>query len=330
MYARRSILGWSLGALFLACAGTTAGGPGGSGSGIGGSSGGASGATTTNTATVAGFVAGYCDLYVPCCADAGLGTGQTCQTLVGALASRGTYNAAAALACLQEMQQASTKSDFCTNGGSGPSCGNVFSGGSGTKGPGQPCSQDGDCLAPSGGSAMCYLQTVSVDGGTASSGTCVQLTSGQPGQGPCFETISGNSSSSAGFGTSMPPPAQGYFCDLATGVMCNFTTQKCTALGTVGQACQGDEDCVASDYCLPFPTDTCAARVANGAPCAASSGNPCQTTSYCDTASQTCKPQLADGAACALDQQCPSGRCTNGKCTASGDSNSSLSLICGP
>jgi|SRR5580658_2518313 hypothetical protein len=319
MKYERGTLAWSL-VLLVGCGGSTGAGAAESGS-VGSTGGG------TTPGTEAEFITAYCNLFVPCCVDAGLGTGQACSIALGALVAQKPYNATAAPACLQEMQQASTQSDFCTNGGSGPSCSNVFSGGSGTKGPGQPCSQDGDCLAPSGGMATCYLQTVFVDGGTASTGSCMQLTAGQAGQGPCFETISGNSSSSAGSSTSMPPPARGYFCDVASGVACNFTTQKCTALGIAGQACQQDQDCVAADYCQAFPTNTCAARIADGASCAASSEDPCQATSYCDSGSQTCKPRLANGVPCTVDQQCQGQMCTNGTC--SGSSNTSLSIICG-
>src|SRR5580658_5373314 len=134
MRYERSILGGSLGLFVLACGGTTSTGPG-----VGSTAGGG-GSTTPGTA--AAFIADYCSLLVPCCADAGLGNGQTCQVLLGALVSQETYNAQAAPACLKSMQQASTQADFCTTGASAPSCDGVFASGSGIKGPGQPCSQD--------------------------------------------------------------------------------------------------------------------------------------------------------------------------------------------
>jgi hypothetical protein len=195
-----------------------------------------------------------------------------------------------------------------------------------TKGPGQPCSQGSECRVPLGGMATCYLQTVGLDGGTASSGSCVEQTAGQAGQGPCLGTVNGDSGSSTTL-SSGPPPSEPYVCNLADGLTCNHTTKKCTLLAATGGPCEVDQDCIAGDYCPPYPATTCAKRIADGAPCTPSVLSPCQATSYCDSGSQTCKPLLADGTVCMLDQQCQSSSCTNGTCGGSG--NLSLALLCG-
>jgi hypothetical protein len=292
--------------------------------GGGGSGGG--GATATPPASLAAFAADYCSLFTPCCMKAGLHVGgQGCQVFVEALAAGQTYNAGAGQACVHETQQLSTQQDFCSAPSSGPSCRNVFSG-SGTKGPGQPCATTTECAAPAGGTANCWIQTTFVDGGTTSSGSCIQLLYGMVGQGPCLGTVSGNSTSFSWSG-SAPPPAMAYLCNVADGVSCNSPTRKCTALSATSQACTQSTDCVAGDYCS-FATSgsTCVAHVANGASCAGTSSNACLTTSYCDTGSQTCKPLLAGGSVCTLDMQCQSHRCINGMC----GFGSQLSLFCAP
>lgn len=193
--------------------------------------------------------------------------------------------------------------------------------------PGQPCKLDSDCAPSSGtgGGAICDFGS-GADGGTSQ--VCVQTLPGKAGQMPCIETVTANgSSSSSGFG--MAPPSLGYLCNTADGVACNFTTHACTALAATGQTCATDVDCVTGDYCnfAASGGEACAPRLADGASCRGSLGNACQTTSICDTTSQTCVAGLPSGAACTSGEPCASRICSNGKCSSSGDIG--LSLLCG-
>jgi hypothetical protein len=251
-----------------------------------------------------------------------------CQAFVDGAASKGTYNASAGQACINALQAASKGATFCTDfGGNLPQCNDVFGAAGGGAGPGQPCNQDSDCAKASGGSAICYSQTTFVDGGTTSTSTCIQTQKGTAGQSPCVGTVQGNTTY---FGLNGgTPPGMGYTCDVASGIYCDSNTQKCTALGTTGQTCSGNQECVASDYCGFGGTtgSTCQPRNPVGSMCMNNGTNPCVANAYCDTSSGTCKAQLATGSACTTNQQCASGTCNNNKC--SGSSNFGLALLCG-
>ena len=281
-----------------------------------------------DASSASGFAQQYCALIEPCCADAGLSTsGQSCNAL---LSLGSGYNAANGQACLDATKQAEGTADFCTTaGGNLPGCKNVFSNGSSGSGnlqPGQTCKFATDCAPATGtgGGATCYFASGD-DGGTSQ--VCVQTLPGKAGQMPCISTQTPNGSS-AGL-TSAMPPTLGYVCNTADGVSCNFTTHACTPLSATGQTCASDVDCVTGDYCNFAATggEACAARLADGASCAGSLGNACQTTSICDTTSQTCVAGLPSGAACTSGEPCASRICSNGKCSASGDLG--LALLCG-
>jgi hypothetical protein len=204
---------------FLAAAcgpgsGPSAGSPRGSGGGAG---------------TAAAFIASYCNAIVPCCIQAGLpGRGQGCQAVLGALENPSTYNPTAGQMCLQSIQQLSTEPDFCTGTSSSSGvCDGVFAStpqGSGNVAPGSLCSSDGDCVAPAGGSGVCWQQTMFVDGGSASTASCIELSAGKSGEGPCLETLGMNESSTSWSGGT-PPPDQAYLCKIADGVYCNSSTR---------------------------------------------------------------------------------------------------------
>lgn len=288
-----------------------------------------SSSSSGDTSTASGFADEYCQLIEPCCADAGLSTtGTECQAFAALAASKGTYNASAGQACINALQSASKASNFCTDlGGSVPQCNDVFGSGGGSAGPGQACKTDTDCAKATGGSAICFTQTTFGDGGASSTSTCVQTQNGAAGQGPCIATVRGDVTSYEwSTGT---PPAMAYSCDTASGVSCNATTQKCTALAPTGQACQSDQDCVASDYCAFGTTSgsSCQPRVAAGSACGGATGAECVTTATCDTSSSTCKELLPDGSSCSGGDACQSSICANGKCSGSG--NLGLALLCG-
>lgn len=289
-----------------------------------------SSSSSGDTSTASGFGQQFCQLLEPCCADAGLSTsGTLCQAFVSEAASKGTYNASAGQACITALQGASKSPTFCTNfGGNLPQCNDVFGTGGGAAGPGQACTTDSDCAKAAGGGAICFTQFSFGDGGTSSTGTCVQTQKGAAGQGPCIATVQGQVTSYQW--TAGTPPSMGYTCDTADGVSCDATTHKCTSLASTGQACQSDQDCVTSDYCS-FGGSTggssCQPRAAVGAACGGASGAQCVTTATCDPSSSTCKALLPDGSPCTGGDVCQSAICANGKCGSSG--NLGLALLCG-
>jgi len=289
-----------------------------------------SGSGSGNSSSASEFGQEFCQTLQPCCADAGLSTsGSVCQAFVSEATSAGTYNATAGQACISALQAASKSPTFCTDfGGNLPQCNDVFGPAGGGEGPGKPCTTSNDCAKAPGGSAICYSVTNFVDGGTNSTSTCIQTQAGKAGQSPCVGTIQGETTIFAL--TAGTPPGMGYTCDVADGVYCDSTTQKCTALATTDQACNGNQQCVTSDYCTSSGTTagtTCQPRTPLGSPCSFGVTGQCVDGAYCDSSSSTCKTQLANGAACQTSQECASGNCNNGSC--SGTSNLGLALICG-
>ena len=288
-----------------------------------------SSSSSGNASSASGFGQQFCQLLEPCCADAGLSTsGTVCQAFVNEATSMGTYNPTAGQACISALQAASKSSTFCTDfGGDLPQCNDVFGTNGRGAGPGKPCNTASDCAKAPGGSAICYSVTNFVDGGTNSTSTCVQTQKGTSGQGPCVGTIQGNTTYFAL--TAGAPPGMGYTCDVADGVYCDSTTQKCTALAATGQACNGNQECVTSDYCAIGGTNgsTCQPRTPLDSPCSFGVTNQCVAGAYCDANSGTCKTQIANGSACSTSQECASGNCNNGKC--SGTNSLALGLLCG-
>ncbi len=273
-------------------------------------------ATANAGPTAAEFAARYCQIIEPCCADAGFSTsGNQCR---GQFDGTG-YDPVAGQACLGALDAASKNSAFCSSDFVGlsalPQCQYVFGGQA--VAPGEPCTSNFDCAMAAGGSALCFMQA----SGGGSTGTCVQTQTGAVGQGPCVATFKGFPSQQW---IGPPPPSTGYTCDVADGVWCNPTTHECTALGTTGQLCWADEDCVTSDYCA---SGSCRLRVAVGAACGNTSGE-CVNTAYCDfSSSSICKPLLPNGSACTDPSTCQSFNCDNGKCASV--STVPLAMTCG-
>ena len=315
-----------LGLVILAgCGGATGqDASGSSGTAVGGLGSSGTGATSGIVAVAQTFATSYCATFAPCCADAGSPTlGQGCgYAITGFLISTG-YSEATLQACLAAIQSAAAKPGFCDSydTSSGP-CANLLSGPPGTAGPGQQCVSSGDCIAPDAGSALCDIEEVEPDaGGSASTGTCMQTLRAGPGQ-PCGGTQFGSVRAAAREGPN-PLPTFAPFTDIvcwnSDGLWCDPKTYTCVPLGGDGADCQVDDDCVAADYCSQ--SLKCASRAADGAACPNAmdligSGG-CLTTSYCDTASMTCKPTLPSGSACSVDAECASDNCTNGTCQSS-------------
>ncbi len=315
MNGARGLLVGAIGAALL---------PSACGSEVGNSKDGGGGSTSSASA----FAMSYCNLIQPCCANAGLpADGAQCQAFTSAFIPSVHYDSAAGEACLAAIQ--SSGDAVCsTLGLTLSACAEVITPVYGATPPGGPCTQSSDCAAApgAGGGALCYEQSMAVDGGVAQTQTCVQTLVGEPGQGPCIGNENGlfTTTFSVGFATSAPP-SQAYLCDEAAGVICG-SSQTCDAVSAVGGTCTTDANCVSSAYCA-FAADgsTCVARLADGSSCATAT-TACQSTSYCDSTSETCKPLLADGAVCSIDTQCASSVCTNGACS---PNNGDLTFLCG-
>ena len=290
-------------------------------SGSGGNGGGAASSSSA-------FIQDYCNLLEPCCAQAGLSTnGAQCQALAGAAGGTETYDPANGQACIAGMQAESGSATFCTTLGNDiPACNTAFTSTGGSEPGGATCTDDSDCAQAPGGGATCFDNFAFEDGGTTQTETCVQTMVGAAGDGPCIGTVEATETDYEWSGSG-PPPASGYTCAVASGLTCDPTTQKCLALATVGQPCQGDSDCVASAYCASGSSASqCATRLADGASCATASTG-CLTTSYCDSASTTCKPLLATGASCTDSSECVSQQCVNDLCAVG--NSLGLQLLCG-
>jgi hypothetical protein len=287
------------------------------------------GGSAGTTATASGFGQQYCSLIQPCCAAAGLPTGETlCNAFAQAAAEKSTYDPVSGQACITGMQQESGSASFCTTLGNDiPACSHVFGASSGTVQPGQPCTGDSQCAPAPGGGATCFSADALVDGGgTTQTQTCIQTTPGKAGDSPCIGTVEGDVTVYTWSGQGAPP-TQGVTCAMADGLRCSGSTQQCTPLANPGDPCTTTTDCVTSAYCaISGSGGTCTARLADGSDCV-SAPSGCQTTSYCDPSSHTCMAYVAPGSACTTDQQCQYG-CVNQTC-AHGTNNFGLALLCG-
>ncbi len=283
-----------------------------------------SGGSGASGATRDGFIAGYCDLLVPCCAQAGLrADGVQCRGFAGGLAPS-DYDPVAGDKCLAEMRAASSSPDFCDDFGQSksPSCDSVFpSNASGTKAPGESCSDDDECAKSSEGEVECAQARTS---GGAEVRKCQLVLKGTEGATPCAGTKEGNVTYTPSFEDDVPPKA--YLCDVADGLRCDNTTRACVKVPAVGEDCgSGYASCVEGAYC---DGGKCAARKALGADC--SFDSQCVESAYCAPDAKTCTPKLADGAPCTSSNRCASGACVNDKCDkSSGGADLGLTLLCG-
>jgi hypothetical protein len=299
----------------------------------------------------ASFADQYCSLIEPCCAREGLSTtGVGCRDLLVQRGGYSTYDGTIGGPCLAALQATQGAPDFCvTLGGVPPECLGLF--GDGTpdgQPPGQPCHANKDCARAPGGEALC----TSNDPNNA--GVCVQTFFGMAGDGPCIGEDSG--SITTGFSWSGPSPLLSgpvYLCDQSSGLTCDQQTKTCLGPYEVGDACDGNRDCVSTAYCdlsltcasraevgaaCEGPDDgcvpsaycnhfVCAARLPIGAAC--TDGQvPCDSLGFCDPSTQICTPLLGAGAACSDNTWCLSTYCANGTCTASGF-ESNVVMTCG-
>lgn len=322
---RASLVTLSTSAAILACTGGS-----GTSNGLGGG-----GAGDANA-----FFDDFCATFGPCCAKVNKPTdGAGCRTFYAAFTSDQVYDAAKGQACLNEIHSHQNDADFCSDPtGKSPSCEGVFKkagSSSGTKAPGETCSEDEDCASSSEGDVRCMS---SYSSGGAVTKTCsVLIENGHEGDTPCVGTKDGSltvyetSSSSSGDAGPTKAPDRGYICDVAGGSYCDSQTHVCTKIQDVGGECSDFSQyaCVKTAYC-DFSTKKCVARVGAGGDCSTNS-QACTEDARCDFTTHKCVARAADGSPCKTADECVSERCENGACApkSSGTSDLTLQLLCG-
>ncbi len=277
------------------------------------------------------FIAQVCDQYMPCCAKAGKPSdGSQCRAFYGAFASSAAYDQAAADKCLAEIKAQSSSPTYCDDGMSSskvPSCAGVFkTGGTGTKKPGETCSEDDECATSTEGTVECRSEFTS---GGATIKKCQLQIVGKAGDGPCLGTVDGNMTSYNSSSGTTDVVARGYMCNVADGLRCDSATSKCVAIAKLGEACAGFGSylCTKDAYC-DSTAKVCTARKAAGSACDSFSSNQCAEGTYCDTTAKVCTTSLPIGAKCTSGSQCVTNSCVNSACAKSGGDLTSA-FLCG-
>ena len=155
------------------------------------------------------FVSQYCELLAPCCAKVNRPTdGAQCRAFLGAFSGTYQYDAAKGSACLSEVRARQSAPTFCDDPDDrAESCNAVFKeNGTGTKQPGEPCSNDGDCASSPEGDVDC----ASSYSGDAVTKVCQLQLRGKEGDTPCAGTRDGSTTSYSSSGGDGPPPARAY------------------------------------------------------------------------------------------------------------------------
>jgi Dickkopf N-terminal cysteine-rich region len=264
------------------------------------------------------FIASLCDLFSPCCVMAALPSdGATCRALLGAELASSTYNAQLGSQCLAEGRAAAMAPSFCSTGGNGaaPSCSLVFTSTTiGGAQPGQACMQDSDCAPSADGVVDCAFGFAN---GVQTHKCQVELLNATEGSSPCIGVVEADGSMILE-GSNTDIPARGYLCDTAQGLDCDPTSSVCVRSKAVGEACSGFSEhvCVADAYCDSGQSQ-CLEKKPIGAACSGVSGE-CKAQAYCDRPQNelegSCAAVIADGAPCTSSEQCASTSCSNGVC----------------
>jgi hypothetical protein len=274
-----------------------------------------------------GYAQGYCTAYAQCCSKIGkTANSTTCQRDLTSRGSYEQYNPTVGTKCLNEINAAQQKSTLCNlDPNDTPSCDSVYSenGGTGTKQPGEACDSTEDCAPSSEGTSGCQ----SFFNNNVTTRICQVRIDGKEGDKPCVGTKQGNATISYGSQNEAQP--RGYVCDVANGVYCSQTTQTCTKIPDVGEACDTGTQyaCVSTAFC-DYTAKKCVARLAVGADCTTNSQG-CTSDAFCDTtATKKCVAIAADGAPCSSYQQCgTNASCTNGVCKRF-NTGAQLSYVC--
>jgi len=276
--------------------------------------------------TLESFITDYCAVLSTCCKEQNRpADGAQCRSLYTSTAAKSgaTFDAAAADTCLAEFKAASQKAGFCVDGMSFSStaCKQVLEG-TGTKQPGEACTEDKECAPSSKGEVSCehYWE------GSAEGKLCQVQMVGSEGSKPCIGTKDGTLI--IGVSTSGKPPSEGYICNRANSVYCTGDgTAGCKKIQSAGGACTSDFGCDAATYC-DFAKQQCVTRFATGASCADDSDG-CEAAAYCDS-TKKCVTKIALDGACTSSSACVTKSCINGKCAkSSGFEDLGWILICG-
>lgn len=292
-------------------------------------SGGSGGGGATDSSS---FGSQYCEIFAQCCGKKGYpADGSTCRNFFNQGAAGREYDPVKGDACLSELRASSSKPDFCDTGTSPSSCSGVFKSSGGGVQPGQPCTDDDECASSPEGEVSCERHYSSSGSETR---TCQIQVRGKENDTPCVGTRDGNTTSFSGSGSGdEPPPARAYICHVEDALRCDGQSKKCVRIQDVGGPCEsgGQYACVKTAYC-DFQNKTCAARLGEGADCAAVvSSDACQAGFYCDSTSKKCTKGLDEGAPCQKSEQCASRSCVNGKCEEGGSlGDLGYVLLCGP
>lgn len=285
-----------------------------------------------DSSSASGFIDSYCSYVASCCGAEGTPSdGSQCRTLLSL--SGGAYDPAAGSACLDAVKKAAADdAGWCADQSSSDqaACNGAFKKtGQGSVAPGGKCGSDSDCAAaPAGDTVSCrhYFG----ENGAADADVCQVVVAGKAGD-SCNGSTSTSTTGNATFtsytndGDATSPLSQITLCNDVDGLDCENAGDgyTCTALGAVGDDCHGGA-CALGTYC-DYSTNKCAARLADGAACSASSS--CVAGDFCDAASSVCKKKLKGGQACSTSDECESNDCPSGTCSAG--SSLALAFLCG-
>jgi hypothetical protein len=259
----------------------------------------------------------YCNLFKPCCAQAGLpDTQEGCRLLFGSAVAA---NQAAAEDCISQYETWAQAPDWCETWSTHErpaSCEQAFPQGSngGTKKPGETCTFSDDCAPSSKGEVSCYHD---FDNDTEYCRVELAGTSGSP----CVGTRDGNLTIFSG---ATAGAIEVGVCDKADGLYCNFSSSTCAPLVAEGQPCEESFACLGETYC----STTCKPKVPAGSSCSDSS-SACAENTYCNYDTYVCMQSLPDGATCQTSGECESSYCDGSVCTKSpGLGGLALPLFC--
>ena len=268
-----------------------------------------------------------CGAIRSCCSDRGYDPAKVqCQTSTmgdSAGVDASTFDAARAQRCLDQLAaKIKASGDTCGEATGGeassdtPDCVTTLH--AGTKGPGDPCSDDDECAPADGATVTCFRST------STAAGYCQVERPGKIGQGPCYNTILNGGRVHVGEAPIDKLP-EVTSCNLADGLYCG--DKGCVAAAQDGAACDGDVifACRQGSECVG---SVCKPQIAVGGACDGDDQASCVPGAYCDAG--TCKAKSEAGKPCTDDEQCASEICTEGACEKGGSlADVGIGLLCG-
>lgn len=241
-----------------------------------------------------------------CCKAAGKPNNvSSCVAFYTAFTGGKAADPAKSQVCINQIKAARAAGTFCSREADDSACEEVFSDSStsGTKQPGEPCSESSECAKVEGASRV-YCSTT--------------FTSGPDGS-KQEQFCQASQVKKEGEDCQGAPKGYSWECDEKAGAFCDFASGKCMMPAGEGAACSTSNygSCTKGLYCSSKNgSSVCTPRQAAGAACQQYDRS-CAEGTYCST-QQVCETQIADGAACTSNDSCLSGFCTNGACEKSG------------